>query len=201
MLSPLVLATAFIAQMGGYSLPATRPVMPVPRTEAPAPVAATPPPTMPQGVPGRALKDVPNLTIRYYDVAGKNLKAVVKTLGEQRPKDSSGRPITAATNWKIATDLNRRTTDGQCKIIAAHVAVTATADLPRLLNAAKFPPRDLLSWQVYLASLEITAARRLWFVHDHAGDVEKALLASSYAGAEAAGAAAIESLRVQSAAF
>jgi predicted secreted Zn-dependent protease len=206
MLNSLVLASAFISQMGGYSMPpAPPPAMPSPRPQAPAPAPAVQPAPPPvaaiAAVPGRGLKDVPNLTIRYYDVSGKDLKAVVKTLTEQRPKDASGQPITAAANWTIATSFSRRTTNGQCKIVAAHAAVTATADLPRLLNETKFPPKDLLSWQGYLANLEVAAAGKLWFAHDHAGDVEKAVLASSCEGAQAAGAAAIERLRAQAAAF
>lgn len=205
MLNSLVLAAAFISQMGGYSLPPARPVMPPPRPQTPAPAPAaqpTPPPLATiAAVPGRGLKDVPNLNIRYYDVAGKNLKAVSKTLTEQRPKDAKGQPITAATNWTIETAFHRRTTNGQCKIVDAHATVTATVDLPRLLNDAKFPPRDLLSWQNFLANLEVTAAGKLWFVQDHAGDIEKAVLASSCEGAQAAGAAAIERLRAQAAAF
>ena len=206
MLNSLVLASAFISQMGGYSMPpAPPPAMPPSRLQTPAPAPAAQPAPPPlatiAAVPGRGLKDVPNLTIRYYDVAGKNLKAVIKTLTEQRPKDASGQPITAATNWTIETAFSRRTTNGQCKIVTAHAAVTATADLPRLLNEAKFPPRDLLSWQDYLANLEVTAAGKFWFVHDHVGDVEKAVLASSCEGAQAAGAAAIDRLKQQAAAF
>jgi predicted secreted Zn-dependent protease len=205
MLHSLLLASAFISQMGGYSLPPPRNVMPTPRPETPTPAPAARPAPPPlatiAAVPGRGLRDVPNLTIKQYDVAGKNLKEVIKNLTAQRPKNASGQPITAATNWNIETAFHRRTTKGQCKIADAHATVSATVELPKLLNEAKFPPRDLLSWQNYLANLEVTAAGKLWFVQDHTGDIEKAVVASSCEGAQAAGASAIERLRTQAAAF
>jgi hypothetical protein len=53
----------------------------------------------------------------------------------------------------------------------------------------------------HVAGLDSRAAANLWFVHDRIGQVEKAILASSCDGAQAAGAAAVDKLKLQEAEF
>ena len=197
---PLLAATAFTAAFQGYGTP--RPAPPAPRPQAPAKqVAPAPVPQLaiPTSPPGRALKDLPNVTVRHYNVAGKNLKGAIKSITEQRPKDSSGQPVTASTNWTIKTEFNKRTDGkGACKITGAQATLAATAELPRLVDERSFNKRDLNAWQAYVATLETTAAAKLWFVHDHTGDVQKAILASTCDAAQSAGTAATEQLRKRS---
>ncbi len=126
-------------------------------------------------------------TVRYYDVAGKNLKGAIKSITEQRPKDASGQPITASTNWTIKTELSKRTEGTACKIVGARATLVATAELPRLLDEKSFSKKDLNAWQAYAATLETAAAAKLWFVNDHTGDVEKAVLAGTCDSAKAVG--------------
>jgi len=194
--SSLLAVAAFAAAFQAYGPPAAPPA-PRPGTTpkdalpalAPAPAPLLVIPTSP---PGKALKDLPSVSIRYYDVAGKNLKGVIKSITEQRPKDASGQPITASTNWTIKTELSKRTEGSACTVVGAHAALVATAELPRLLDEKSFSKKDVNAWQAYAATLETTAAAKLWFVNDHIGEVEKAILAGTCDSAKAARGAAIE---------
>jgi predicted secreted Zn-dependent protease len=181
MLNSLVLASAFMAA------PATQP--------APAqPVIVA--------VPGRQLKDLPNTTIQYYDVAGKNLKAVNESITEaQQRRDASGKTIVTTSRWAVDAKFSKRTQNGVCKVDSATAAFTATAMMPRLATEQKLKPAEQVVWRDYLAAADATQAATLWFAHDHAGDIEKAVLASNCEGAQAAGSAAVERLRLQVAEF
>lgn len=189
MLNSLILAASALTAQAGYGAPAAPP----PQTSVPAPVA---PPKATAAVPARALKSLPNLTIHYYDVAGKNLKALRKSL-ELRRKDASGQVAAASSRWNVDASFSKGTVNGACKITAAHAAFTATAELPRLVNERAVKPSDLAIWRNYVAELEAAAAAKLWSVHDRIGGVEKAILASSCVRAQSVGAAAIEQLKTQ----
>lgn len=202
--SSLLAAVAFAAAFQEYGAPAARPAPPAPRPVAPT-AAETPAPAtpaqlvIPTSPPGKALKDLRSVTVRYYDVTGKNLKGVIKSITEQRPKDANGQPVTASTNWSIKTEISKRTDGkGGCTIVGAHASMIGAADLPKLVDGQKFSKQDLNAWQAYVGTLETAAAAKLWFVNDHTGEVEKALLAGTCDSAEAVSNAAIEQLRKRS---
>ena len=206
MLNSLVLATAFISQMGGYTMPAAPPpAAPRPeRAEKPAPAAqpAAPQPPAIVGIPGRALKDLPNTTIQYYDVTGKNLKAVNESItAAQQKKDAAGKTVLTTSGWAVDATFRKRTVNGVCKVDSATATFKATAMMPRLLTEQKLKSADQVVWHNYLAMADAAQAATLWFAHDHARDVEQAILASSCEGAQAAGSAAVEKLRAQVAEF
>lgn len=205
-LNSLILgSSALIAAQGGYGMlpPAPPPSPRPPRAEKPAPAPAAPQPAV-VVVPGRELKDLPNTTIRFYDVPGKNLKAINKALVEQQRqprKDASGHTLAAASGWAVNATFRNLTHNGQCKVTTAQATFTATANLPKLANEQALSKSDLADWRRYIAGVEATQAASLWFVHDHVHDVEKAILASSCEGADGAGSAAVEQLRSQAAEF
>ena len=191
MLNSLILASAFISQMGGYNMLPPAP-SPPPRTARPPVPAPAPAPAAPQpavvAVPGRELKDLPNTTIHYYALAGKNLKAINKSIAEmQQRKDASGRSMAPTTGWEVEATFGKLTHDGQCKVTTAKATFTATANLPRLASQESLNVKEQVAWNNYIARVEATQAASLWFVHDHARDVEKAILASSCEGAQSAG--------------
>ncbi|MEO8547393.1 MAG: DUF922 domain-containing protein [Sphingomicrobium sp.] len=203
MLNFLILASASMIQMGSYSLPpAPPPTMPParPQTPTPAPAAQPAPPPLATiaAVSGRGLKDLPNTTIRYYDVTGKNLKEVKKSIDEQlAAKDAAGHSVAPPAGWEIEAGLQKRTVDGKCTVASAHAKFIATATLPRLVTEQSLKPNEQAVWHTYLANVDTTQAASLWFAHDHAPDIEKAILASSCEGAQAAGTAAIDRLKQQ----
>lgn len=203
MLNSLVLASAFMAAQAGYNMPAAPPPPRPERTQKPAPAAQPAPPQPVIGaVPGRQLKDLPNTTIQYYDVTGKNLKAVNQSITEaQQRKDASGKTIVTTSGWAVDAKFRKRTQNGVCKIDSATATFTATAMMPRLATEQKLKPAEQVVWHNYLAAADAAQAATLWFAHDHARDVEQAILASSCAGAQAVGSTAVERLRLQVAEF
>jgi predicted secreted Zn-dependent protease len=195
------LAAALIAIQGGYNPPSGPP--PVARSEPRATAAQptrAPLPTV-AAVPGRTLKDLPNATIRYFDVTGKNQKAINKSIARQQQADSSRRAAVSPTSWAVNTTFSKITSGGQCKTVDAKATFSATISLPRLVSDKAHTPALLATWRNYLANTENVQAANLWFVYDRIGDVEKAILASSCEGAPAASAAAANRLKAQEAEF
>ncbi len=184
----------------GYNMPRTppppRPVQAATPAPANAPVLQ---PAVP-AVPGKTLKDLPKTTIRYFDVTGKDLKAINKSIAVLQQADS---PVRAAapTTWAIDTTFKKVTTGEQCKVTDAQAAFSASVGLPRLVSDPAHKPELLATWRTYAANLENIHAANLWFVYDRVGDVEKAILASSCEGAQGAGTAAVERLKAQAAEF
>ena len=194
MLDSLILAAAFLATQGNYGMPA--PSAPPPRsnrsatpTQAPAPQ-----PTVP-AVPGKTLRDLPNVTFQYFDVAGKNLKAINKSIERSQKPNSSGKAAVAPTGWAIDTKFNKLSRAGQCKVTDAKATFSAKVVLPRLVPNQAHPPELMASWRAYLAGIENAQAANLWFVYDRIPTVESAILASSCEGAQAAGTAAVQRLQ------
>ena len=202
MLDTLILATAFLASQGTYGMPAAPPPIPRPErrateTRAPAP---PPQPTV-AAVPGKTLRDLPNVTLRYFDVAGKNLKAINKSIERSQTVDASGKAPVTPTAWAVDTTFNKVTGNGQCKVTAAKASFSANVVLPRLVSDRAHTPELMASWRSYLAGVENAQAANLWFVYDRIRTVESAILASSCEGAQSAGSAAVERLRAQVAEF
>ena len=190
------LAAASMA-IQGYNMPRTPPPSRVARPAEKAPTLV-PQPTIP-AVPGKTLKDLPNVTTRYFDVAGKNLKEINKSIADAQQPDSSGRAAATATTWAVDTTFNKLTSGGQCKVTDAKATFSATVGLPRLVAEKGHSPELLAYWRNYLANIENMQAASLWFVYERVPEVEKAILASSCDGAQAAANAAVQRLRAQAA--
>ena len=202
MLDSLILATAILSAQGNYGMPA--PSAPPPRTnrsatptQAPAPA---PQPIVP-AVPGKTLRDLPNVTFQYFDVAGKNLKAINKSIVQSQKPDASGKAAVPPTGWAIDTKFNKLTHNGQCKVTDAKATFSANVVLPRLVANAAHTPELMASWRAYLAGIENVQAANLWFVYDRIPTVESAILASSCEGAPAAGNAAVQRLQALASEF
>lgn len=148
-----------------------------------------------------SLTDLPNTTIHYYDVTGKDVTAINRSIARQRPRAAGNKPAPAATNWIINTSFEQRREREQCKVSAARATFTATAELPRLVDEHGLARPLLARWRNYVARLEASEMATLVFVYHNLDQVERAVLASSCEGAKAAGAAAVEQLRSKAAAF
>jgi predicted secreted Zn-dependent protease len=159
-----------------------------------APIAAV--------TPLRSLKDVPNVTIAYYDVTGKDMKSINKSIEKQRPKDPvTGQVNTGGTSWNVSPTFRRRTVNGVCTITEVTTAFTGRAELPRLANEAKVKPEVLQSWRSFSAGMEQDAAARLWFVHDRLGGLKQLMLGKDCDQAVKEGGAFLDKLKADSAAF
>src|SRR5687768_9021242 len=155
MFDSLILATALLASQGGYGMPAPSAPMPRPdrsSTTSQAP-ARVPQPAVP-AVPGKTLRDLPNVKSQYFDVAGKNLKAINKSIERSQKPDSSGKAAVPPTGWAVHTKFNKLSHDGQCKVTDAKATFSANVVLPRLVNNPAHTPELIASWRAYLAGIE-----------------------------------------------
>ena len=147
------------------------------------------------------LADLPNTTVHYYDVTGKDIAAVNRSIAKQRPKVPGSSLSPASLTWNVKAAFDQRTENAQCKVTAARATLTATADLPRLVNQEALDGEMLGRWRHYAADLETGQLIVLVFVHSRLGQIEQAMLASDCQNAKAAGTAAIEQLRNKTAAL
>lgn len=164
---------------------------------ASAAIQAAAPPTTATAPVQRMLKDIPGVTIKYYDVEGKNPGAIKKSIAKQRPKGSDGQPVTAGFNWNVSTQITKRTEGTVCTITAAKVQFQGTAELPRLLEPQKLDAQSLKSWNEYVATLDSMEALELGYFADRMGELEKALIGHSCEKASPALDAALAKLKAE----
>jgi len=149
---------------------------------------------------GRKLSAIPGVTVKYYDVIGRNVGELHDWLDKHGPRDSQSHKVTPATsNWSIGSAVRFTKTGGRCTLTGATLKFTATAQLPRLAPGQKLPPAVLASWNAYVAAIEDRHAARLSFVHDRMGEVESAIMRSSCADWQKAPSEAIDRLSDQQA--
>jgi predicted secreted Zn-dependent protease len=169
---------------------------------ATAAVQAAPPAAPPPAAPAeRTLSQIPGVTIKYYDVSGKNAKELQASIDSQRPKDPTGKAATGGFNWNVKTDVTKSTQGNVCTVSAAHVQFEATAELPRLADPAKLDPRLQKGWNDYVHGMDTGMANQIGFFADRMGDLEKALVGQSCDNASPALDAAIERLKAQEQTF
>ncbi|MFL6734121.1 MAG: DUF922 domain-containing protein [Sphingomicrobium sp.] len=138
---------------------------------------------------GHRLKDVPNVTLSYYDVQGKDGKAIEKNLKAVRTDKTTKQFSAVSSNWNVAATVTKSTTDGKCTIKAVKPQFSATVTLPRLANEAAVKPEVLTQWRSYVAGLETSIADNFFFVYE-----QLPALQNSVTGLEcSAGAAAWDS--------
>lgn len=162
-------------------------------TQAAAPATAA---------PARALKDIPGVTITYYDVTGKNGQAIAKSIEKNAPRAPGSKEAQAGTtNWTMKAQYTQRTVDGKCSIASAKAVFEGQATLPRLTTEATVNPQLKEQWKTFLSGLENGAAAQLGYAYDRTGDVEKAILAASCENVNTVGSEAIAKLRTEAAAY
>ena len=153
-------------------------------------------PTTPAAPAERTLASLPNTTITYFDVSGKDGEAIQKALANRQKEG-----VAPSANWEIGAGVRKRTEGTTCTVVGAEAKFTGEVLLPKLTTEATVPPEVLTQWKSYVAGLETAAAAKLWFVNERLGLVEKAILASSCEGAAAAANAAIDKIKAEEAAF
>lgn len=153
-------------------------------------------------VPGRGIRDVPNIAIQYYDVSGKNFAAIVKSIEKQRPRDPATRQVVAGgAESALGASMTRVIANGKCTITAVKADFAPTAQLPRLVNEQALAPDQLAQWRAYLSQIEAPAAAGLWYVHDRLPAFEKSLIGQECSRAPQLASAAIARLQTERAEF
>ena len=156
----------------------------------------------PQGpaVTALRLSDMPNTTVRYYNVEGEDATSINRSMASGRPK-AKGKPVPASADWTITATFKSHRQNGDCRVSDPQVTFAATAELPRLVNEEALNPAVAAKWRRYVQSLEANEVPTLLFVQQQIGEVKKAMLASSCEEARATVAHAVATLKRQAAAF
>lgn len=162
--------------------------------------AATTAPAVPAT---RTLQSLPKVAVSYYDVSGKDMKAINKSLQKARGKDPvTKQPMTVSTKWNVAPSIKQRTTDGKCVVTGvAGYDFSATAELPRLANATTVPAAVAADWQAFASQLEKDAAAKLWYVYDRLPQFDQTVLNKPCDQAMKDGGAFLEKLKADAAAY
>jgi predicted secreted Zn-dependent protease len=151
-----------------------------------AAAAAVPPP------PGSPLAGIPDLDVQYYDVSGRSVAEIRAALNRVRPRDpNDGLAVDALNRWYISW---RWPGDGRgnCLLGQTQLRFSATLRMPRLVGDT---PRPVLArWNAYIQALVRHEAGHLRHAYENMGSVLGAIRASSCAGANAAGQAAVRAL-------
>lgn len=163
--------------------------------------AATPVPAPVQLPAGRTLQQLPGATVSYYDVTGKNEKALTKSIQTQRPKDAAGQPLVAGNGWELGAKISKRTENGKCTIVAADITFKAKVELPRLANPQALKSDVRSAWADYFQTVEAMTAADMWFIHDRLPEIQKALVGLDCAASRTALDAAIAKLKAEESAF
>ena len=194
----LLIALAAATAQAGYAAPA-----PAAQATPPAPPIATAPSGTP--VATRSVKDLAGVTVKYYDVAGKDGKAIEKSLKKilaaPDPAMGGGRVF----DWNVSANVTRLSvTNGTattCTVKSVDATLTGNVYLPRLTEEARVPREVLDSWRPYVAGLEKKAADNLWFVNDKLPAITRSMIGLPCDGAGQAWQAAMAKLKDESAAF
>ena len=153
-------------------------------------------------VPGRGIADVPNITIKYYDVSGKDFAGIIRDINRQRPKDPTTKQVIAgAAGYSLSASVNKVTANGKCVVRDAKAVFTPTAELPRLLNEHTLAADQRAYWRAYLSQLEAPAAAGLWLVADRIQALEKSMIGMECDAALKLGASSITQIRQDYTAF
>jgi predicted secreted Zn-dependent protease len=137
------------------------------------------------------LSQIPGLTIQYYDVSGRTVREMRSSIEAQRPKDANGQVLPTAVKWSIGTNVKTQVQGTACRVTGATATMKSEVVLPRLVTVKGVKARELAQWQAYMTSIEAQQAARLRAVRSRLPEVERAILASTCEGADAAANRAI----------
>lgn len=148
--------------------------------------------------PIQALAGLPNVEVTYYEVTGKDVPEIHRSLNRAAPRDPvTGNRLPATSSWSMSAGAKWTRTGERCELTEVNLRFAATANLPRLTADPETPPPVLAVWNNYVAQLEARQAAQLRFAYDRRDSVEQAIRRSGCSGWEAAASAAIARIRDQ----
>lgn len=193
MANPLIALLALFAVAGAQDYPqiGSSVTAPAKTKKAIAPAMVLIP-----AIPGRGIRDVPNIAIKYYDVSGRDFAAIIKSIEKQRGRDPATKQLLGGSaGYELGASMTKVTSQGQCTITAVKATFAARAELPRLVNEQSLKPDQLTMWRAYLSQIEAPAAAGLWYLYDRIPAFEKSMIGKDCSVAASAAAAAIAQMR------
>lgn len=148
--------------------------------------------------PASTLANLPNVEVTYYQVTGKDVPEIHRSLARAAPRDAeTGKRLPATSSWSMTAGAKWIRTGDRCELTSIDLRFTARAALPRLLVQPETPAPVLAIWNDYVARLEARQATQLRFAYDRRNSVEQAIRRSGCHGWEAAATAAIARIKAQ----
>jgi len=136
--------------------------------------------------------ELPNVTVTYYDVAGRDIPAIHKAIAKAAPKDPETQHVLPATSsWTVGIAVKSVTAGKRCQITVATLAFRGSATMPRLRPDKDRPVPVATAFAAYAAKLEARQAAQLAFAYERLSSVEQAIRGSRCDKSEAAADAAL----------
>ncbi|MDB5699577.1 MAG: Zn-dependent protease [Alphaproteobacteria bacterium] len=151
-------------------------------------------PRVPSTRPPLAFAGVPNLTFAYYDVSGRTIDEIRRSLDARQPRDpNDGTSVAALSSWSMRWGWRARG-GGGCDLANPSIDFGARIQLPRLVTQSELAPELLARWRRFIAAVEAHESRHVRYAYEHRRDVAAAIRASDCAGAASAAAAAVRAI-------
>jgi predicted secreted Zn-dependent protease len=122
---------------------------------------------------------IPNLTLTYYDVAGRTVEGIGRDIRLQGLTDArDGKSVDARANWWMDWRWDNRGEGEACRPVNVAVGFRADITLPRLTDASHLPSYDRAKWDTYIKALRQHEANHVRYALDRTGEVAEAIRAS-----------------------
>lgn len=147
----------------------------------------------------RALGDIPNVSINYYDIESTDAHGIRNELSAKAPH-LNGERFRSVTHWHLKWRWEAAP-DGGCGTAYAQVIFNAEIMFPRLARPNALTPQVAESWRSYINALARHEANHVRYAYDHRDKVLNAVRSASCAEANAAGHREIAELKQTQAAY
>lgn len=142
--------------------------------------------------------DLPGVAVSYYDVNGRDVAAIHKSLQKAAPRDPVTNAVLPATSsWTVDVAVKTSSTGKSCRVTAATLRFHPMAVMPRLAPDKDRPAAVAKAWDAYVAQLEARQAAQLGFAYARIREVERAAVTSRCDRAGAAIDAALARLTAE----
>lgn len=152
------------------------------------------------GEPPTRLTEIPNVTVIPYDVGGRNLPAVRRSIDAARPTDpNDGKRTDGLSRWQYQWRW-QRDEQGRCTVAPEDIIFSATVTVPRLADS-RAPTKLRERFDRYLQSLLAHEDGHIRYAWDHRGEITAAINTATCATADAAGQAALKAIAAHDIAY
>ena len=124
------------------------------------------------------LAEIPELTIKYYEVTPKENESLMAAVLRAGPRDTSGIARVAETKWRIEWNWP---VDAKGRPVLSQVKVNFSAliILPRLNFTVRVSADQKLRWQQYLAAVERHEAGHAWHAYQGSAELQELIRAAA----------------------
>lgn len=123
-----------------------------------------------------AVEAFDNVSLKGYEVRGRNVRSVRASINAGKPADSAGARHDAGTYWTYRFALTG--TNGRCDPTMAVVTYSAMVVLPDLATVDDMNRNDRAAWNAYFAALVLHETNHLRIAEAGARGIQQAMRAA-----------------------